>query len=88
MLPNVLPSATTLRLSRAFFATTRLLEQDGNTFGPEFEQQYKGHRNYFYYMNRNEVVPGAEKAASLFEELDHFTRQVTERHHPGVLDLA
>ena len=26
-------------------------------------------------MNRNEVVPGAEKATFIFEELDAYTRQ-------------
>ena len=32
----------------------------------------------------NEVVPGAEKATFIFEELDAYTRQVIELHHPGV----
>lgn len=45
---------------------------------------YQGHRNYFYYMNKNAVVPGAEAAAPIFEELDAYTRQVVELHHPGV----
>ena len=67
-----------------FFAATELLQRDGNTFGPEFEQQYTGHKNYFYYVNRNKVVPGAECAHELFDELDRYTRQVVDFHHPGV----
>ena len=84
VMPNVVPAEKILQLSRDFFTTTELLEKDGNTFGEEFEQQYTGHLNYFYYMNRNLVVPGAEKAAYIFEELDHYTRQVVEAHHPGM----
>jgi len=84
VLPGVVPRDEVLRLSTEFFATTGLLTRDGNTFGPEFEQQYAGHRNYFYYMNRNAVVPGAEKAERIFESLDTYTRQVIELHHPGV----
>lgn len=84
LMPAVVPAETMLRFSRDFFGVSGLLERDGNTFGPEFEQQYTGHKNYFYYMNRNQVVPGAEKSAFIFEELDAFTRQVVELHHPGV----
>ena len=65
-----------LRFSTDFFRVTELLTKEGNTFGPEFEQQYAGHRNYFYYMNRNQVVAGAHKASFLFDDLDAYTRQV------------
>ena len=81
---GVVPRGEMLQLSQDFFSTTELLSKEGNTFGPEFEQQYSGHKNYFYYMNRNRVVPGAEAAAPIFEQLDRYTRQVVERHHPGV----
>ena len=84
VLPAAVPAEKMLQLSRDFFSTTGLLQEDGNTFGPEFEQQYAGHKNYFYYMNRNQVVAGAEKAGFIFEELDAHTRQVVELHHPGV----
>ena len=63
------------KVSRDFLATSGLLTREGNTFGPEFEKMYTGHKNYYYYMNRNAVVPGAEKAAFIFEELDEYTRQ-------------
>jgi hypothetical protein len=78
MMPAAIPLEKMLQFSRDFFNTTEILNKDGNTFGPEFEQQYVGHKNYFYYMNRNQVVPGAEKAAYIFEELDAYTRQVCE----------
>ena len=84
LMPGVVPRPRMEQFSRDFFRVTELLQKDGNTFGPEFEQQYKGHKNYFYYMNRNSIVPGAEKAAFIFEELDHYTRAVVEHHHPGV----
>ena len=84
VLPHVVPAATILQLSRDFFATTGLLVRDGNTFGPDFETMYQGHRNYFYFMNKNAVVPGSEGAGRLFEQLDGYTRQVVELHHPGV----
>ena len=83
VMPAVVPPSKMLQFSRDFFRTTELLDKEGNTFGPEFEQQYTGHRNYFYFMNRNRVVPGAESAAFIFEELDGYTRQVVELHHPG-----
>ena len=83
VLPAVVPAETVLRLSRAFFETTELLRKDGNTFGPEFEQYYQGHKNYFYYINRNRLVAGAERAAPIFEEIDAYTRRVVELHHPG-----
>ena len=35
-------------------------------------------------MNKKKVIPGAEKASFFFEELDTWTRQVVELHHPGV----
>ena len=53
VLPAVVPAEKMRQFSRDFFRTTGLLEQDGNTFGPEFEQQYAGHKNYFYYINPN-----------------------------------
>ena len=84
VLPAAVPAEKMLQFSRDFFSTTGLLKEDGNTFGPEFEQHYVGHKNYFYYMNRNQVVAGAEKAGFIFEELDAHTRQVVELHHPGV----
>ena len=84
VLPAVVPREQALQLSRDFFSTTGLLEKEGNTFGPEFEAQYQGHRNYFYFINRNQVVPGAEHAAPIFDRLDAYTRQVVELHHPGV----
>ena len=83
VLPAVVPAETVLRLSRAFFEKTELLRKDGNTFGPEFEQYYAGHKNYFYYINRNKLVAGADVAAAIFEELDAYTRRVVELHHPG-----
>ena len=84
VMPAVLPVETTLALSQDFFRTTELLTEDGNTFGPEFEQQYAGRKNYFYHVNRNQVIPGTEKATHIFAELDAYTRQVVELHHPGV----
>jgi len=83
VMPAVVPTPTITQLSSDFFQVTGLLERDGNTFGPDFEQQYAGHRNYFYYMNRNRVVPGAEIASAIFEALDEYTRAVVEVHHPG-----
>ena len=56
MMPAVIPLDRMLQFSQDFFKTTELLDKDGNTFGPEFEQQYAGHKNYFYYMNRNQVL--------------------------------
>ena len=84
LMPGVVPVDTMVQLSRNFFDTTGLLIRDGNTFGPDFERMYTGHLNYFYYMNRNMVVRGAEGAAHIFEQLDPYTRQVVELHHPGV----
>ena len=82
-----MPTPVVLHLSRELFRVAGLLERDGNTFGPEFEEQYAGHRNYFYYMNRNQVVPGAEGGAHIFELLDGYTRQVpytlTLHHTPS-----
>eukprot|EP00966_Prymnesium_polylepis_P256407 5923584-Prymnesium_polylepis.1 len=83
-MPAVVPADKMLELSRDFFRTTELLHKDGNTFGPEFEQQYSGHRNYYYHINRNQVIPGTEKSAFIFEALDAYTRQVVQLHHPGV----
>jgi len=83
-MPAVVSVDKMVQLSTDFFSTTGLLTEDGNTFGAEFEQQYAGHKNYFYYMNRQQVIPGSEKAAFIFEELDHYTRQVMEVHHPGM----
>ena len=84
VLPAVVEREEVLGLSREFFQATSLLTKDGNTFGPDFEQQYSGHKNYFYYMNRNKVLPGAEAAAATFERLDAACRLVVEQHHPGV----
>ena len=83
VLPAVVPVEEMVQLSTDFFAASQLLTKDGNTFGPGFENQYAGHRNYFYYVNRNRVVEGSERAAAVFEQLDAHTRQVVELHHPG-----
>ena len=39
--------------------------------------------DYFYYMNKKRVIPGAEAAAPIFERLDGYCRRVVELHHPG-----
>ena len=63
-LPILLPKPF---LIEPLFPSVHLCTIQGNTFGPEFEAMYQGHRNYFYYMNKNAVVPGAEAAAPIFE---------------------
>jgi hypothetical protein len=84
VVPDVVPRETILRLSREFFETTELLTKAGNTFGADFETMYQGHRNYFYHVNKNAVVPGSDGTARLFDELDAYTRGVVDLHHPGV----
>ena len=84
VMPSVVPHDTIIRLSADFLRETELLTKPGNTFGAEFEQQYEGHRNYFYYINCNRVVDGSEATAPIFEELDQYTRTVVDAHHPGV----
>jgi len=84
VLPNVIEAKRMAELSKDFFAATGLLYKDGNTFGPGFEDNYIGHKNYFYYVNSEQVVPGAEVVAPIFHELERYTRAVVEMHHPGV----